>query len=170
MKPIVHFCAAIVLAIPATTCWGFLGGDSEPMYVEADAVDIDDAKGEAVYTGSVDVKQGGMHIAGERMTTHQNDKSEVDKIVTTGGPATLKQAATKTKKALDAKASRIEMYLSRNMVYFIGNASIIQTNTEFYGERIEYNLDTQAIHADRGNSKGKRVRMVLHPTKKKAAQ
>ena len=169
MNHAIRLSTGLLLAVASASCWGFLSDDGEPMYVEADSVDIDDAKGEALYQGSVEVKQGGMFISGDRMTTYQNDKSEVNKVVTTGNPATLVQKGGKNKNAMDAKASRIEMFLDRDLVYFIGNGSIKQSNTEFYGERIEYNLKTQAIHADKGSSAGKRVRMILQPKKKKKA-
>ena len=159
---------AVLLSLAAPVSWAFFGGEGEAMYVEADKVDIDDAKGEAYYSGNVEVNQGGVFIGGEKMTTFQNDKSEVNKVVTLGQPALFTQKPTSTKKAMDAKANRIVFYLDKDLVLLVGNAHIKQTNTEFFGERIEYNMKTQAVHAERGTS-SKRVRMVLQP-KKKAAQ
>jgi lipopolysaccharide transport protein LptA len=86
-----------------------------------------------------------------------------------GNRARFTQKASATKKAMDAKADRIVFFLDKDLVLLIGNAEILQTGTEFYGARIEYNMKTQAVHAERGKS-NKRVRMVLQPTKKKAAQ
>jgi lipopolysaccharide export system protein LptA len=163
--------ATIGLALLMTvgTSWGFFGGEGEPMYVEADKVDIDDAKGESLYRGNVEVNQGGIFIAGDKMTTYKNKQSsEIDKVVTVGKQARFTQKASATKKAMDAKADRIIFYLDKDLVLLIGKAQILQTGTEFYGARIEYNMKTQAVHAERGKS-GKRVRMVLQP-KKKAAQ
>lgn len=159
-------CAAVlVLLTAAPGAMAFFGGDDEPMYVEADRVDIDDARGESRYKGSVEVNQGGIYIGGDSMITYQNDKSEVDKVVTTGKPAVFTQKPGKDKKAMNAKADRIEFYLDNDLVLLLGNAQIKQSNTEFYGNRIEYNMSTQAVHADSGKS-GKRVRMVLQPKKK----
>ena len=165
MKRFAGFSAALVLLAAAPTAMAFFGGDDEPMYVEADRVDIDDARGESRYKGSVEVNQGGIYIAGASMVTYQNDKGDVDKVITIGKPAVFTQKPGKGKKAMDAKADRIEFYLDNDLVLLIGNAQIKQSSTEFFGNRIEYNMNTQAVHAERGNS-GKRVRMVLQPKKK----
>jgi len=158
----------LVLLTAAPGAMAFFGDDDdEPMYVEANRVDIDDARGESRYKGSVEVKQGGIYIGGDNMITYQNDKGEVDKMVTTGKPAVFTQKPGKEKKSMNAKADRIEFYLDNDLVLLLGNAQIKQSNTEFFGNRIEYNMSTQAVHAERGKS-GKRVRMVLQPKKKAA--
>lgn len=169
MSMIIRSTVGLLLLVTVGTSWGFFGGDGEPMYVEADKVDIDDAKGESHYQGNVEVNQGGIFIGGDKMTTYKNKKtSDTDKVVTHGKPARFTQKASATKKAMDAKADRITFLLDRDLVLLFGNAQILQAGTEFYGARIEYNMKTQAVHAERGKS-GKRVRMVLQP-KKKAAQ
>jgi len=145
----------------------FFGGDDEPMYVEADRADIDDARGETRYKGGVEVTQGGIYIAGDSMITYQGDKGDVNKVVTTGKPAKFRQKAGKGKKPMDAIADRIEFYLDTDLVLLLGTAQIKQSNTEFYGHRIEYNMKTQAVHAEKGKN-SKRVRMVLLPKKKAA--
>ena len=167
MKRFAGFSAALMLLAAAPMAMAFFGGDEEPMYVEADRVDIDDARGESRYKGSVEVNQGGIYIGGDSMVTYQNDKGDVDKVVTIGKPAVFTQKAGKDKKAMKAKANRIEFYLDIDQVLLIGKAEIIQSSTEFYGNRIEYNMNTQAVHAERGKT-GKRVRMVLQPKKKAA--
>lgn len=168
MKACFRTCVWLAVLLAAPNAGAFFGGEGEAMYVEANKVDIDDAKGEAYYSGDVEVTQGGVFISGEKMTTYQDDKSEVNKVITLGQPATFTQKPTSTKKAMDAKANRIVFYLDKDLVLLVGNAQIKQTNTEFFGERIEYNMKTQAVHAERGQS-NKRVRMVMQP-KKKAAQ
>jgi lipopolysaccharide export system protein LptA len=167
---IIRSTIGLLLLMMGGASWGFFGGEGEPMYVEADKVDIDDAKGESHYRGNVEVNQGAIFIAGDKMTTYKNKQSsEIDKVITLGNRARFTQKASATKKAMDAKADRIVFFLDKDLVLLIGNAEILQTGTEFYGARIEYNMKTQAVHAERGKS-NKRVRMVLQPTKKKAAQ
>ena len=169
MSVIIRLTVSLLLLMTVGTSWGFFGGDGEPMYVEADKVDIDDVKGESHYQGGVEVNQGAIFIGGDKMTTFKNKQSsDIDKVVTVGKPARFIQKASATKKAMDAKADRITFLLNRDLVLLIGNAQILQTGTEFYGARIEYNMKTQAVRAERGKS-NKRVRMVLQP-KKKAAQ
>ena len=165
MKRLTGFSTALVLLVVAPTAMAFFGGDDEPMYVEADRVDIDDARGESRYKGSVEVNQGSIYIGGDSMITYQNDKGDVDKVVTTGNQAVFTQKAGKGTKAMNAKADKIEFYLDNDLVLLLGNAQIKQSSTEFYGNRIEYNMNTQAVHADKGKS-GKRVRMVMQPKKK----
>ena len=167
MRRFAGYAAALMLLIVAPGAMAFFGSDDEPMYVEADRVDIDDARGESRYKGSVEVNQGGIFIGGDSMITSRNDKGEVNKVVTNGKPAVFTQKAGKGKKAMNAKADRIEFYLDNDLVLLLGNAQIKQSSTEFFGNRIEYNMNTQAVHAERGSS-GKRVRMVMQPKKKAA--
>jgi lipopolysaccharide export system protein LptA len=102
VKRFAGFAAGLVLLTNAPAAMAFFGGDDEPMYVEADRVDIDDARGESRYKGSVEVNQGGVYIAGDSMITYQNDKGDVDKVVTTGKQAVFTQKPGKDKKAMNA--------------------------------------------------------------------
>lgn len=167
MKRVIGCTLGVVLLTVSNVAPAFFGDDTDPMYVEADRVDIDDARGESRYKGQVEVNQGGIYIAGNSMITYQSDKGDVNKVVTLGKPAKFQQKPEAGKKSMDATANRIEFYMDTDLVLLIGNAQIKQSNTEFFGNRIEYNMKTQAVHADKGKT-SKRVRMVLHPTKKAA--
>ena len=63
-----RFLAALALAACATTAHGLASDKDQPIEVEADSAELDDAKKISIYRGNVVVTQGTIRMTGDVMT------------------------------------------------------------------------------------------------------
>ncbi|MCG2634857.1 MAG: lipopolysaccharide transport periplasmic protein LptA [Gammaproteobacteria bacterium] len=142
----------------------------QPTYIEADQVEIDDAKGISIYQGNVILTQGSIRLESDILTVF-NAEGETERYVADGEPARYKQTMEKDGSDLVATALNIEYQLAREIVTLTQQAHVTQHDDEFMGERIVYNMRTskvQASSAATSGGDGGRVRMVIQPRDQKA--
>jgi lipopolysaccharide export system protein LptA len=148
-----------------------VGDRDKPINLEADRMEIDDAKKVATLTGNVVVSQGTLTIRSDRMVITQ-DGGGFNKGVAYGNPATFRQKREGFDEYIDGQAQRME-YDGRNEMLELFDKAIVKKGAEeVRGNYISYNSRTEFYQAS-GNSKdggGKeatgRVRAVIVPKKK----
>lgn len=146
--------AALPLAVQAKTT-----DRNAPMDVAADRTDAmlgDDS--ESILSGNVVITQGTLEVGAEKAVIHRK-AGDIDKIVLTGSPATLKQVSD-TGEPMNAHASQIVYTLSSDLVVLTGGVVIEQPRGTLRGETIKYDLKTG--HLD-GGGDGSRVQMRILP-------
>jgi len=170
---IVFFCASLLLT---TSAWALSTDKDQPIEIEADSADLDDAKGVTIYRGNVILIQGSVRMTGDTMTVYfTND--ELDTLIMEGKPARYRQLPDGSEIYDEAEALRMEYYELKNMIILIDKASFKQEGLSFSGNRIEYDTEHSRIKA-RGSvkqqagssssgSSGERVKIILKPKKKK---
>jgi len=146
-----------------------LSTDSEqPMLIEADRAELDDATGISTYHGNVKVTQGTLVLTGDLMTVHSKG-NDVDKVIMDGNPATYRQRPDGKDEDVRAKSLRMEYYTDPEHIILLKQAEVVQEGNELRSERIEYDVVKDQVNA--GTSQpNDRVRITIQPKKKPAAE
>ena len=77
----------LALPIPATA----LESDKDqPVYIEADSVEMDDRSGISTYSGNVELNQGTIHMTADKVVITQKD-GNTDHVAAEGNPVTFEQ-------------------------------------------------------------------------------
>ena len=145
-----------------------LSSDREqPIFIEADEVEIDKLKGFSRYQGNVKFVQGSLIIRGEVILLTHKD-GVIDKVVIDGEPATFQQMPDKGAATIVSHAHKMEYYAKQSRLYLFNSARVSQGNNSFSGEKIEYDIVNSTVIANKGVSGGNRVNAILEeePNKK----
>lgn len=143
----------------------------KPINLEADRMEIDDARKVATLTGNVVVSQGTLTIRSDRMVITQ-DAGGFNKGVAFGNPATFRQKREGFDEYVDGQAQRMEYDGRNEMLELFDKAVVKKGAEEVRGNYISYNSRTEFYQASGGgkNDSGKdvagRVRAVIVPQKK----
>ena len=176
--------ASLVLALLCASAALALSSDrEEPIEIEADSAEADDAKGITIYKGDVIITQGTLRITGEHVTIHYGEGNSFTKMVTLGNPARFRQLpdgkADKEANYQRARASRMEYYKDTDTIVLLGNAVYGQGGDQVAADRIDYDSRNSRMKArtmtasskDKGAEKQPeqrkgRVRITIQPKKK----
>lgn len=143
-----------------------LASDKEqPIYIEADRVNVDDKKGVSTYRGNVSIKQGTMRLKADSAVVHNNERG-LNKVIVVGKPATFRQRPDNEPQDIHAEALRMEYFSSRERLYLINQARLTKGSSLFTGSRITYDTLNHVIKARKGEKNPKeRVHITLEPKK-----
>ncbi len=140
------------------------GQAQEPIFIESDSLDIDDAKGVSIYRGNVHFRQGGASLQADELTIHARQRQEVEKIVAVGNPARFEQLAqTADEQDSFGEAKRIEYHASDGLVIFDGDARFQQGDSYFAGSRVEYDSGKKIVRAGKNVAGEGRVQIMIQP-------
>jgi lipopolysaccharide export system protein LptA len=160
-------CAALGCAMNAPPAvWAERADREKPVNLEADRVDLDDAKKEAVFEGNVTLTQGTLTIKADKIIVKQ-DAEGFQYGIAYGSPDDFIEGFSE-RLEYDGKADKVQMF---------ANARIQRGRDEVRGDYISYNAITEFFQvigggktaATPGNPQG-RVRAVIQPKPKAAAQ
>ncbi|HFD92468.1 MAG TPA: lipopolysaccharide transport periplasmic protein LptA [Gammaproteobacteria bacterium] len=138
----------------------------EPIYIEADSVEIDDARGISIYRGNVRYTQGTTELTADEATVYSKDR-KLRKLVAKGRPAHYSTLPEGEQEKMAAEALTI-IYLADQEVYeFHGQAHLWHEDNEFFGAFISYDAQNDRVNARKGERGEDRVRVIIMPEKKK---
>src|SRR5258707_12038096 len=148
----------------------------KPVNLEADRVDLDDAKKEAVFFGSVTLTQGTLTIKADKIIVKQ-DAEGFQYGIAYGNPAHFRQKREGYDEYIEGFSERLEYDGKADKVQMFTNARMQRGRDEVRGDYISYNAITEFFQvigggktvATPGNPQG-RVRAVIQPKPKAAAQ
>lgn len=167
----------LLLCLCATTtqCWGKDGYQNkaittnstknlakQAIYLEADRVDINDKEKISTYQGNVKLSHGNITILADKIIAKKN-KNGLGKLLATGNPVKLNRTQTDEQKEIRGEALEIEYDTEKERVKLKNNAKLWQSNDQFTGNLIIYNVAMETVTANKGNEKNGRVRVVIHP-------
>jgi lipopolysaccharide export system protein LptA len=170
-------CAAFVCAVSAPPgVWAERADREKPVNLEADRVDLDDAKKEAVFEGNVTLTQGTLMIKADKIIVKQ-DADGFQYGIAYGSPAHFRQKREGFDDFIEGFSERLEYDGKADKVQMFTNARIQRGRDEVRGDYISYNAITEFFQvigggktaATPGNPQG-RVRAVIQPKPKAAAQ
>ena len=147
----------------------------KPVNLEADRVDLDDAKREAVFVGSVTLTQGTLTMKADKIIVKQ-DAEGFQYGIAYGNPAHFRQKREGSDEYVEGFSERLEYDGKADKVQLFTNARIQHGGDEVRGDYISYNAVTeffQVIGGGKsattpGNPPG-RVRAVIQPKPKAGA-
>ena len=170
-------CAAFACAMSAPPAvWAERADREKPVNLEADRVDLDDAKKEAVFEGNVTLTQGTLLIKADKIIVKQ-DADGFQYGIAYGSPAHFRQKREGFDDFIEGFSERLEYDGKADKVQMFTNARIQRGRDEVRGDYISYNAITEFFQvigggktaATPGNPQG-RVRAVIQPKPKAAAQ
>jgi lipopolysaccharide export system protein LptA len=133
---------------------------NKPIEVEADSVEIDEGSGKSIYKGNVILIQGSIRLAADRITIIQHD-TKSDQIIAVGRPAVLTQKPANGKKPVKGHSKRMEYSVDSDILYLIGNATLIQDQDTFKSDRIAYDRKKSLIKGGTSAQGKQRVRVTI---------
>ena len=138
----------------------------QPIYITADHVEIDKAKGFSKYSGQVHIQQGSLDIRGDLVLLyHQN--GEVEKVIINGEPASFQQQPEKGSDIVTSNAKRMEYFAKDSRLFLIDDAQVTQGANRFSGEHIEYDIYRGTVVAKKEEGSKSRVRAIIAPPEEK---
>ena len=147
----------------------------KPVNLEADRVDLDDAKKEAVFVGAVTLTQGTLTIKADKIIVKQ-DAEGFQYGIAYGNPAHFRQRREGSEEYIEGFSERLEYDGKADKVQMFTNARIQRGGDEVRGDYIAYNAVTEFFQvigggksaANPSNPQG-RVHAVIQPKPKPGA-
>jgi lipopolysaccharide export system protein LptA len=144
----------------------------KPVNLEADRVNVDDAKQTATFEGNVIMTQGTLVIRGDRMVVVQ-DADGFKNGVAYGNLASFRTKREGYDEYIDGYAERIEYDSKAEKLQMFNRAYLKKSNDDVRGNYISYDVATEFFRvigggkqaASPGNPEG-RVRAVIQPKNK----
>ena len=143
-----------------------LPSDSEqPIHIKADAAEMDQKQGTALYSGNVRLDRGTMKVNADTMTIELNDNDQLTQLTATGadnGPqAHFQQKVEIGKAEVIADADVIVYFADEDRIELRGNAHLTQEDNELNGQLIIY--DVKAGKVDASAAPGQKVDIIFQP-------
>ncbi|MGD9600495.1 MAG: lipopolysaccharide transport periplasmic protein LptA [Gammaproteobacteria bacterium] len=169
---------ALALLLHAGLASGLSTDVEQPIEIEADFAELDDAAGRTTYTGNVVVVQGTMRMTGDKLIANFDEDRQLVDVYLEGKPAYFKQTPDGGKQDIEGEGLQIEYHQRKSLLYLIDKARLTQGDRLFEGYRINYDTRRSIItgrgaaNAPRTSdpvSKPGRVKVII-PPKKKAAE
>jgi lipopolysaccharide export system protein LptA len=135
----------------------------QPIHIEADQLDVDDAQGVSVYRGAVKYTQGTIELTADEVTLTTNAKRELSGVIAIGKPATFRQTLDPAGGELRGESERIEYDAQTEHVVLLGSAHLWYCGDEFASSRIEYFMAQELVKASKANDGKGRVQVTIQP-------
>ena len=132
------------------SAWALPSDRDQPINIEADHAQMDDASGVAQYKGDAILTQGTLRIEGDVITFYYDENKQLKKAVAEGKLATYKQVHKQGEEPVRAKALRMDYMAAEEKIYLIGQGYVWQNGDEFKGNRIEYDIAKDVVFANSG--------------------
>ncbi|MCG8428657.1 MAG: lipopolysaccharide transport periplasmic protein LptA [Chromatiales bacterium] len=136
----------------------------QPINIEADSVEIDDAKKRSIYKGNVILTQGSIRITADSVAITQKNGT-ADHVLATGNPVTFRQKGEKAAENINAEAKKAEYQAKDDTLILQGSAELIQGKDVFKSDRIVYDRTKSVVKAGTSAKGTGRVRATIHQSK-----
>lgn len=146
--------APAVAALPADR--------EQAIYIDADSVEIDDAKGVSVYRGNVQYTQGTTRLTADKATVYFENK-KIKELVATGEPAQYRTRPKGKTADMIAEALTIKYHADTDNYEFLDKAHLWHDGNEFFGAYIAYDARQDTVNAHNGKSGKGRVHVIIQP-------
>lgn len=154
---------SLFMLLSVTLAWGAVNDSAQPVRIEADRLEVDNAKGQAVYVGNVSVLQGGMKIKAEELVVYLSGKT-IERMTAKGTPVRFSQQQGDDH--VEGQALNVEYLLKSGWLILEGDAYVKQQGNEFRGSHLEYDVNNKKLSARKGKDDQGRVKLLIQPDKK----
>jgi len=141
----------------------------QPVNIEADSVEIDDKKQEAVFSGGVVLTQGTLMLKADRIVVKQSE-SGFQSGVAYGKPAYFRQKREGYDDFIEGEAERLVYNGEAEKIELFTKAKLKRGGDEVRGAYISYNALTEFFEVNSGDSSTEapgsprgRVRAIIQP-------
>lgn len=157
--------AVLGLVLLHSPAWALKDDEKQPMRIEADQVELDEAKGTSVYVGTVEVHQGSMRLTADHVTVYHHDDRRVKYIIALGQPATYRQLLEGDQGEVQAFANRMDYDTAKDELILTEEALLIQGTDRLSSERIVYDRARERMRAGGAG----RVKITITPQSESAS-
>ncbi len=151
--------AAFALVLALSPAWALKDDEKQPMRIDADQVELDEAKSTSVYVGDVQVIQGSMRLSADHVTVYHHDDRRVKYIIALGQPATYRQLMDGEQGEVQAFAKRMDYDAQKDELVLTEEALLIQGTDRLSSERIVYDRARERMRAGGAG----RVKIIITP-------
>jgi lipopolysaccharide export system protein LptA len=138
---------ALALALAARPALALKDDEQQPMLIEADQVELDEAKSTSIYIGNVQVDQGSMRLLADHVTVVHRPDRRVKTILAIGVPVKYKQLLDGDQGEVHAFAKRMDFDADKNELTLIDDALLIQGEDRISSNRIVYDRARSRMRA-----------------------
>ena len=139
----------------------------QPISLEADAAEMDEAKGHYIYSGNVIVTQGSMIISAHTVEIIMDGNNNIDSFIADGNDAAqahMQQNVESDNSLLEAWANNLVYDVSSDVITLSGKAALHQRGNKFSGDVINYSVADEKVKASAKPSSKQRVKMIFNPS------
>ncbi|MBY0577582.1 MAG: lipopolysaccharide transport periplasmic protein LptA [Burkholderiales bacterium] len=142
----------------------------KPIQVDADRIQIDDAKKVNTFEGNVVLTQGTLVIRADRIVVTQDEAGNKHAVAySSGSPVHFRQKREGFDEYVEGEGNRAEYDGKTDTVEFFGNAYVKRAQDIVTGNYISYNSNTEFFQSVGGaRTPTGRVHAVIQPKKKDA--
>ncbi|MEA3278890.1 MAG: lipopolysaccharide transport periplasmic protein LptA [Pseudomonadota bacterium] len=159
--------ALMPVLLAAPTLAAALEEDQEqPVYLEADSVELDELKAISIYTGNVFIQQGSMQIRADQVTVHHYPDRRPERIIAVGAPAKYRQQLEDDEREVEAEALRMEYEAGKDEITLIDQAVLLQGEDRFSSDRIVYDRANGRVSAGTKAQGKERVKITINPSQR----
>jgi lipopolysaccharide export system protein LptA len=135
----------------------------QPIHIEADVMNLDDATHISTFTGKVKLTQGTLRFTGDKLVVTE-DAAGNKSCLTTGHLASFRQKRDNVNEYVEGYGERIEYNSLKGTVDFYVQARVKREQDDVRGDHITYSTQTEIFHVS-GQPNSGRVRAVIQPKK-----
>jgi lipopolysaccharide export system protein LptA len=163
--------ALLLLLGLAAPAWALKSDAEQPVHLESDSADIDEASGTRTFSGKVQVSQGSIRISAQRLVIQELADGSGHRFQAFGQPARFQQEVDgKPGELVKGHAQRIEYDSNSEFLHLIGDAFLSQEGDTARSDRITYNRRNSVMKGGASAQGKERVRMVIQSKKDPAAK
>ena len=163
LKPSSAILAILIMLLATSEAWALSTDREQPVNIEADRLDVDDAKGIGIYRGNVVLTQGSARLNADVLRVYTNAQRELSRVEAEGRPAKFRQLMDDTQQEVSGQALEITYQVAKEYVLFKGSAYFWKCGDEFSGNRVEYFAPQALVKASQSKQGNERVNVTLLP-------
>lgn len=152
--------ASSCLSLPA---YALKSDQEQPINVESVEQSADLQANKLVFSGDVIATQGSIKITADKVEVNRATNGSLKSIIAYGTPVTFEQKQDNGK-YIRSRSTTLSYLPNDTKIVLQGRVVIWQGESKMTGERIEYNITTQKMHAYNNNSQGGRVSSTFVPS------
>ena len=154
----------LLIAIKLTislSAQGLPEDSKQPIKIESDSAESNQATGLTEYSGKAVIRQGSMAINADKVTIYYAE-GKVNRILSTGKPASFRHQPLVDESVVIADGEVIDYLLAEDSVNLQKNASLARNGSLVTGDVIFYDIKNGTWKAS-GNNRGskKRIQLVI---------
>jgi lipopolysaccharide export system protein LptA len=134
------------LAVVHATAYGLSTDKDQPVFVDADNMELDFKTGVRTYLGNVTIRQGSLTIWGDKVVMQYKDGA-LQTATAYGAPAKFKQLPDNATEDVKGRAPKMVYVQSKERLHMYEDATLIQGQDTIRAKQIDYDINTSKMVA-----------------------
>jgi lipopolysaccharide export system protein LptA len=155
----------LAVLLPAGQALALSTDKDQPINIEADSVDINEATETAIYRGNVVLIQGSINLNADKVVVVKF-QSDNPLITATGNLVRFSQLPDGETERVKGKSLKAEYEMKSEKVELTGKAELVKGPNTFRNDRIIYDRQKAMVKAGTSAAGKERVKITIGPQKK----